>query len=91
MALFGAGLDIGLALLLAVAFIKYVGIKVESSRPQNLLAAGAIFFILAGVIGGATLGFSLPTALDMILNTIGALAVAAGAIWLVYLLVIAKK
>lgn len=90
MAIFGAGLDVGLALLLAAVFVKYAGVKLEG-RPLNLLAAGAVFFILAGVLSGVNLGYTLPAVVDMALNIIGTIAVVIGVLWSVYLLVMSKK
>ncbi|MBI3412514.1 MAG: hypothetical protein HY051_00340 [Candidatus Aenigmarchaeota archaeon] len=88
--IFGTGIDLGLALLLAVVFVKYAGIKL-GNRPLNLLTAGAMFFILAGVLNGANLGFTLPAIVDTALNTIGAIAVVLGVLWSACLLTTAKK
>lgn len=90
MPIFGAGLDLGLALLLAAVFVKYAGIKL-GGRPLNLLAAGAVFFILAGVLSAVNLGFTIPAMVDTVLSAIGAIAVVVGALWSAYLLVMSKK
>lgn len=90
MVIFGAGIDLGLVLLLSAVLVKYGGIKL-ASKQLNLLATGAVFFILAGVLSGVNLGFTIPPAVDMILNIIGAIAVVIGVLWSAYSLVMSKK
>jgi len=90
MAIFGAGIDVGLALLLAAVFVKYAGVKLNG-KPLNLLTAGAVFFILAGVLSGVNIGYEIPALVDMALNIIGTIAVVVGTLWSAYLLVMSKK
>ncbi len=90
MVIFGTSIDIGLALLLIAVLAKYGGVKLDG-RPLNFVSAGALAFILAGVLGGATLGFTLPPVVNTVLNVIGAIAVVIGTLLSAYSLVMSSK
>jgi len=90
MAIFGAGLDVGLALLLVAVFAKYGGIKLDG-MPLNLLAVGGLAFILAGVLSTAQVGFAIPPAVGTVLNAVGAIATVVGAVLAAYSLVMRRR
>lgn len=90
MVLFGAGIDVGLALLLVAVFAKYGGIKLDG-MPLNLLAVGGLAFILAGVLSTAGVGFTMPTLVGTVLNVVGAIATVVGAVLAAYSLVMRGK
>ena len=90
MVLFGAGIDVGLALLLAAVFISYAKIKVNT-KAVSLITAGAVLYILAGVLAAVNLGFTMPALIDVIINIIGTIAVVIGAVWAAYSLLPLKK
>lgn len=90
MAIFGASVDLGLALLLVAVAARYAGLKLDG-RPLNLFAAGALVFVLAGVLSGVNFGFTIPPVVGTVLNAVGTIAVVVGALLAVYKLVMSEK
>ncbi len=80
MAIFGAGIDIGLAILLATVFIAYAKIKIER-RALVLVTTGALLYLLGGALATANLGITMATGVLITIDVIGSIAVVIGFIW----------
>ena len=49
MAIFGATLDIAIAIFLVLVFAEYIKIRAKASKPFNMIAVGGVFAVLAAV------------------------------------------
>ncbi len=78
MAVFGAGLDVGLVLLLALALVEYAKLKVPSTA-LKATSIGAVLYLLGGSLA-AGLGIDVTVAVSA-LNILGTIAVAVGLLW----------
>ncbi len=86
----GAGLATGIALLLALVFAEYSGLREKSEKAFAWLGAGAVSFILGGVIATPT---SLWTKLNAaqigtyglwLFQIIGVILVVIGSLWVLF-------
>ncbi len=89
---FGTGLDAGIAVLIALALARYVGVK-KLDKPFAWIASGAMLFIASAAtsIGTSAVvaGYSLAAigALSPVLAVAGFVAVLVGGVWAAYELI----
>ncbi len=85
MAVFGPSIDVAIALLLGIAFLKYSGYMDALKKEVGYLASGAVFLLLSAVVSAITPSISIPglqyvelifIVIAFILVLIGAIAVA---------------
>lgn len=85
-----AGLATGITLLLALVFAEYSGLREKSEKAFAWLGAGAVSFILGGVIAAPTsLWRKLGTAEVgtyglWLFQVIGVILVVIGALWVLF-------
>lgn len=79
MAVFGAGLDIGLVLLLSLALVEYAKLKVPSMA-LKATSVGAVLYLLGGSLAATGLSIDVTTAVSA-LNILGTIAVVVGLLW----------
>ncbi len=79
MVVFGAGLDIGLVLLLALALVEYAKLKVPSMA-LKATSVGAVLYLLGGSLTATSLGIDVTTAVSAV-NILATIAVVVGLLW----------
>ncbi len=79
MAIFGAGLDLGLVLLLALALVDYAKLKVAPIS-LGLTSVGALLFLSGGSLGAVSMGVDVASVVYA-LNVLGTVAAVVGLAW----------
>lgn len=82
MVLFGANVDIGIALLLGIAFLKYSGYMDDLRKEVGYIASGAIFLLLSSVVATITVAINFPVIkyVELVFIVIAFILVLIGAI-----------
>ncbi len=86
----------GVTLLLALVFVQYTGIKKKIEKQVPLVAASALSFILADVLGDVTLFgteasmVAVKTGLVSLFSFIGVVALLVGSVWAIHNLLLKK-